>query len=165
MGPLDQRYLSEGVEQAERGDLLSAEESEDSSHTAPRSAVMTTRSPARAVTICYPYCMGLLARESAAVDEFCAWVRARFGDRVRALALFGSRARGDGDESSDVDVLVVVDGLTGAERREIAHQSGDAVTNHDVIVAPFALSASRWDELRARERLIAREIERDEVPL
>ena len=25
--------------------------------------------------------------------------------------------------------------------------------------------ASRWDELRARERLIAREIERDEVPL
>ena len=109
--------------------------------------------------------MGLLAHELAAVDEFCAWVRARFGDRVRTLALFGSRARGDGDESSDVDVLVVVGGLTGAERREIGRRSGDAVTDHDVIVAPFAVSSARWDELRGRERLIAREIERDEVPL
>jgi predicted nucleotidyltransferase len=109
--------------------------------------------------------MGLLPIESAAVSEFCGWVRARFGDRVRALALFGSRARGDGDENSDVDLLVVIEALTGAERREIGNQSGDAVTNHDVIVAPFALSAARWEELRSRERLIAREIERDQVPL
>jgi predicted nucleotidyltransferase len=109
--------------------------------------------------------MHLLAGEAAAVDELCAWVRERFGDRVRELALFGSRARGDGDEDSDVDVLVVVDGLTGAERREIGQQSGDAVTNHDVIVAPFAVSAEHWNELVSRERAIAQEIERDRVPL
>jgi predicted nucleotidyltransferase len=109
--------------------------------------------------------MPLLARESAAVDEFCRWVRSRFGNRVRELALFGSRARGDGDEESDVDILVVVSDLTGAERREIGQQSGDAVTHHDVIVAPFALSVARWDELRARERAIAQDIERDRVPL
>jgi predicted nucleotidyltransferase len=109
--------------------------------------------------------MSLLTHEASAVAELCAWVRDRFGDRVRRLAIFGSRARGDGDEASDVDVLVVVDGLTGAERRDIALQSGDAVTNYDVIVAPFALSTERWEELRARERLIAHEIERDGVPL
>lgn len=109
--------------------------------------------------------MSLLASESAAVSDFCGWVRLRFGDRVRALALFGSRARGDGDESSDVDILVVVEALTGAERREIGNQSGDAVTDYDVIVAPFAMSSERWEHLRARERLIAREIERDQIPL
>jgi hypothetical protein len=40
----------------------------------------------------------LLACESAAVDEFFAWARERFGDHVRALARVGSRARGDRDE-------------------------------------------------------------------
>jgi uncharacterized protein len=109
--------------------------------------------------------MSPLAHEAPAVAEFCAWIRARFGDRLRRIALFGSRARGDGDETSDVDVLVVVDGLTGAERRDIARQSGDAVTLYDVIVAPFAVSTERWEELVARERLIAREIDRDAVPL
>jgi predicted nucleotidyltransferase len=109
--------------------------------------------------------MSVLAHEAPAVADLCAWVRARFGDRVRRIALFGSRARGDGDEASDVDVLVVIDGLTGAERRDIARQSGEAVTAYDVIVAPFAVSSERWEELVARERLIAREIERDGVPL
>ncbi|MBK8096833.1 MAG: nucleotidyltransferase domain-containing protein [Planctomycetes bacterium] len=32
-------------------------------------------------------------------------------------ALFGSRARGQGHKDSDLDVLVVIDDLTSAERR------------------------------------------------
>jgi hypothetical protein len=33
--------------------------------------------------------------ETAALEEFCAWVRGRFRGRTRELALFGSRARGE----------------------------------------------------------------------
>jgi len=107
----------------------------------------------------------LLDPERRALHEFCAAVRDRFGARVRELALFGSRARGEGDEESDVDVLVVVDDLTGAEGRETAHLAGDALTNHDVLLSPFVVSTARMAELRDRERLIAREIARDAVPL
>ena len=81
------------------------------------------------------------------------------------MSLFGSLARGERHDGSDVDVLVVVEGLTSAERREVGAYSGDLMTRHDVLVAPFAVSAERWAELRARERLIALEIERDRVPL
>ena len=107
----------------------------------------------------------LLPHESAALAELAAWVRARFGARVHAISLFGSRARGEGNEESDLDVLVAVDDLTGAEAREIGHQSGDAMTEHDVRLVPLALSTARLVELRARERLIAREIDRDQVAL
>jgi predicted nucleotidyltransferase len=40
--------------------------------------------------------------------------------------LFGSRARGEADEDSDVDVLVTIDDVTPAERREVFGMAYDA---------------------------------------
>jgi predicted nucleotidyltransferase len=84
---------------------------------------------------------------------------------VRDVRLFGSRARGCAHETSDVDLLVVIDDLTGAERREIAQKSGDALTDWSVLLSPFAVSSQQMAELRASERRIAREIDRDGIPL
>jgi len=38
-------------------------------------------------------------------------LRAQLGARLRAIVLFGSRARGDARPDSDIDLLVVADGL------------------------------------------------------
>ena len=103
--------------------------------------------------------------EKSALAEFCALVRTNFGQRVRAVTLFGSRARGESHEDSDVDVLVVVDYLSSAEARELCRSAGDILTRYDVLVSPLALPTTRYQELRARERLIIREIDRDGVPL
>jgi predicted nucleotidyltransferase len=84
---------------------------------------------------------------------------------LRELTLFGSRARGEGDEDSDLDVAIVVDGLTGQEGREMGWLVGDLLTAYDVIVSPFAVSIAYMEDLRSRERLIAAEIARDGVPL
>ena len=84
---------------------------------------------------------------------------------MREAALFGSRARAEGHEHSDVDVMVAVDDLTGLESREIGMQCGDLLTSHSVLVSPFAVSKARWDHLRLRERRIAREIDRDGIVL
>jgi predicted nucleotidyltransferase len=105
------------------------------------------------------------AAERAALSEFTSWVRERFGDRVSELCLFGSRARGEGHEESDLDVLVCVAELTGSERREIGQQSGDALTHWDVLLSPFALSTDHLAQLRASERRIAHELDRDAIPL
>ncbi len=109
--------------------------------------------------------MTLPPMETAALRDLRDWLHAQFGTRVRELKLFGSYARGEAHEESDVDVLVVVDDLTSAEAREIGYQSGDLLTRYDVIVSPFAVSRERMDLLRSRERLIAREIDRDGVSL
>jgi predicted nucleotidyltransferase len=107
----------------------------------------------------------LLAKERAALGDFSDFVRARFGARLSDLRLFGSRARAAGNEESDLDVLVVVDGLTSLEAREIAGAAGDVLTRHEVLLSPFALGRDRYEHLRARERRIIAEIERDGVPL
>jgi predicted nucleotidyltransferase len=109
--------------------------------------------------------LSLLPSERGALDEFCGHVRSVFGARLRELALFGSRARGEGHEDSDLDVLVVVRDLTGAEARDVGRAAGDALTDHDVILAPFVVSTEHMDRLRSRERTIALEIARDAVPL
>ena len=109
--------------------------------------------------------MRLLVSEKTALEELVGWLRERFADRLCELGVFGSRARGEGNEESDLDVLVVVRGMTAAEGREIAQFRGDLLTRHGVLVSPFAISAARMAELRARERRIAREIDRDVVPL
>ncbi len=103
--------------------------------------------------------------ERAALADFVCWVRGRFGGRVRELQLFGSRARGEADAESDVDVLVVIAELTPAERREVARKSGDAMTEQSVLLSPFVMSAEYVAELRARERRVVREIDRDGIPL
>ncbi len=76
-----------------------------------------------------------------ALDELCTGLRARFGGRVERLALFGSRARGEANEDSDVDVLVVIEGLTSGEGREVDALVGDLLTRHDVLLSPLLISS------------------------
>lgn len=109
--------------------------------------------------------MNLTAAENAALNAFCEHVRARFGSRLRELALFGSRARGEGHEFSDLDVLAVVGDLTSAEARDVGHFCGDLLTEHGVLVSPFVVGADHMARLRSRERLIAAEIARDGIAL
>jgi predicted nucleotidyltransferase len=105
------------------------------------------------------------ATERRALADFTGFVRQRFGPRVRDLRLFGSRARGEGHEDSDLDVLTVVDDLNRHERREVWEYTGDILTNHDVIVGGLTMSTADWLDLRARERRIVTEIDRDGVAL
>ena len=100
-----------------------------------------------------------------AVRTFATRVRTTFGERVRDVIVFGSHARGDAKPESDVDVAIVVDDLSGAEGRAIAHVAGDILTELDVLISAFTVSTARMLELAARERLIAREIARDGIHL
>ncbi len=109
--------------------------------------------------------MVLTVGERRAVDAFSAAVRARFGARVREVTLFGSRARGDAHAESDIDLCVVIDGLTWREARDVDGITADVLERHDVVLSPFVLSSERMTLLRARERRIADEIARDGIPV
>lgn|SRR3990170_2479611 len=54
-------------------------------------------------------------------------LRQAYGQRLRGVYLFGSRARGDHEPDSDVDVLIVLDRIEGYGRD--LRLSGDAVSN------------------------------------
>jgi predicted nucleotidyltransferase len=107
-----------------------------------------------------PFIASKLARFRTALEG-------RFGARLRELVLYGSYARGEANEDSDVDVLVVVEGLTLDERVEVirlAHVA-DAADDEAVGLHPLPYSTAQVAELRAREKRLLMDIGREGIRL
>jgi predicted nucleotidyltransferase len=79
------------------------------------------------------------------------------------VRLFGSYARGEATEHSDVDVLVVVEGLTEAERLEVADAATAVMLETGLPLAPLALSLERFNEMRRQERALAHTLDREGI--
>jgi predicted nucleotidyltransferase len=101
----------------------------------------------------------------AALADYAARLRTRFGGRLRLVSLFGSWARGEAHEDSDLDVAVVIEDLTRLEWREAVGLAAFSLIELGEPLSPFVVSGARFDELRARERRIARDILAEGVAL
>lgn len=95
----------------------------------------------------------------SALGGYAARLRAVFGYRLRDVRLFGSFARGEADEESDVDVLVLIDGLAGGELGVALGEVGPVIADTRLPLAPLVMSTERFEELRRGERALAREID------
>lgn len=82
------------------------------------SRARSVRPAARAARAIIPYVRSVPPPPvTAAIQRFRSLLERRFGARLLELVLFGSYATGSAHEDSDVDVLVVIEELTAAERR------------------------------------------------
>jgi predicted nucleotidyltransferase len=107
----------------------------------------------------------LSASETAAIGEFLARVREVLGADLRSAVLLGSRARGEGHERSDLDVALLVSPEGRMQRHALYDLAFDVGLAHGVELAPLVLEERRFQELKDRERLIARDIEVEGIPL
>lgn len=101
-------------------------------------------------------------KDEQVLSEFAAEVRKRFPE-ARVWA-FGSRARGDFTEESDLDVCVVVDHLDDAVDQEISHIACAVGFEHDVIVCPVPFSRQEFETGPCSQSSIVRNILREGVP-
>ena len=102
------------------------------------------------------------------LSEYRRLLEARFGKRLDALSLFGSRARGDAEEESDADVSVVVRGLSEGERTEaidLAFEAWRRMDRQGPLLSPLVWSDAERDARRRAERRIALDIDNEGVPL
>ena len=86
-----------------------------------------------------------------------------FPGRLERVVVFGSVARGEATEDSDVDVLVVVDHLGFSERSRIIDIVCGIGFERELLIRPVVLQRDEWETLGRRERLFAREVERDGI--
>lgn len=103
--------------------------------------------------------------EQGALNEFKTNLEHLLGDRVTTLYLYGSRARSEGNEESDIDILVLVAQRSAAERNTIIDAAHDISLKYEISLSPLVLSESQFDTLVDHERLLAREIMRDRIRL
>jgi uncharacterized protein len=83
---------------------------------------------------------------------------------VERLVLFGSRARGDADSESDLDLLVIVGrALSAAEREFISDCAWEAGLENGVIVMPVVYTQDEWESGPERASLLHRAVAEEGV--
>lgn len=107
----------------------------------------------------------LAPNDQTAVEEYVRLIRSRYPDRILAIVLFGSKARGDSDEESDIDLLILVDAEDVEFRNELWHIASDVSLEHNVVLSPRVFGQERWAETRRIRMPLYRAVKTEGIPL
>ena len=103
--------------------------------------------------------------EQQALAEFVELLQERFKELVHLVFLFGSKARGDYDPTSDIDVLVVVDSNDWRLHKQIRYLAADISLKYDLDLSPRIWSVSHLREMEEMEASLYQNIRRDGISL
>lgn len=81
------------------------------------------------------------------------------------MQLFGSSVRNERWEESDIDVLVLIENVTWADKRAVWDAATLLNIEHDTMLSPLVLSPADLQTLRSRERRLALDIDREGQPI
>jgi len=101
----------------------------------------------------------------AILQELKRSLESLLGHQLINMVLFGSMARGDYHDESDVDVAVIVRGLTRKLKSQILDEVARLELEHHMPVSVLVFSDEEFNHLKKRERRIALDIEREGIPL
>jgi hypothetical protein len=87
------------------------------------------------------------------------------GDSLVKLVLFGSKARGDDESESDMDIAIIVSGLTREIKNEILVKVADIEVKRLTPMSTIVFSEEDFNRLKERERRIALDIEKEGIIL
>lgn len=72
------------------------------------------------------------------IDYLRNRLQSAFGERLKQILLFGSRARGDAEEDSDYDVLVLLESREKTDDAILVDIAVTALTDYEVVFSLFA---------------------------
>ena len=80
------------------------------------------------------------------VHEFHERLAALYGDRLKGVYLFGSHARGEAREDSDIDVAIVLEGPVNRrqESRRVSELTAALSLRENCVLMPFFLSEEEY---------------------
>jgi predicted nucleotidyltransferase len=87
------------------------------------------------------------------------------GDQLVGMVLYGSMARGDYHDASDIDVAIIVRGLTRRLKGQILDEVARLELEHHMPLSILVFSDEEFNHLKKRERRIALDIEREGISL
>ena len=85
---------------------------------------------------------------------------------LHQVILFGSRARGDAEPDSDMDVLVVLnEPRTSNVRKIVSDCAWEAGFDAGIVVVPVVVSRDHWENGPERASLLAKAVKEEGVPI
>jgi predicted nucleotidyltransferase len=107
--------------------------------------------------------MALNPDEKSALNSFKTRLEKTLGERLVELKLFGSKARGDDNPESDLDVLAVVTDEDWHLSDTVYGIATDALLETGVCISPKVISRKRFERLSKKGDYFVRNVERDAV--
>ena len=80
-----------------------------------------------------------------ALESFVNVLKEKYGDRIHKIILFGSTARGEAEEESDIDILIIADGVAQKEVSKIAFQ---ILLKYGEVVSPIVEDKQQFEKYR-----------------
>lgn len=101
---------------------------------------------------------------SDALQELKKRLLQLYGERLKGIYLYGSYARGDFSEGSDVDVLVVLEGIVvpGEEISRMNLTVSQVCLRYDLLISIYPVSAENFEKLKT---IFLEQVRKEAVPL
>ena len=107
--------------------------------------------------------MALNPEEKSALTQFKADLERALSGQLIELKLFGSKARGDDQPDSDIDVLVIVATDDWHIRDTVYDVATDILLQMDVCISPKVISKNRFDRLCKEGSCFIHNVSRDAI--
>ena len=85
--------------------------------------------------------------------------------KIHEIRVFGSRARGDESEDSDLDVLVVTDILNHSIEKTISDCAWEAGFYNDIVIVPVPITINSLRNSPLRESVFIQNVYKDGIAL
>ena len=87
----------------------------------------------------------LTLEEQNAVREFALLLRSKYGQAIKEIILFGSKARGERQQDSDIDILIVLGRLSFEIKKAISDLAAQENIKHNVLISTIRYDAVTWE--------------------
>ncbi len=87
------------------------------------------------------------------------------GDTSFVILLYGSRARGDSNTNSDIDIAIIVKGLSRDLKKQILNIVAELELKYLTPLSTIIFSDEGFNDLKKRERRLALDIEKEGIPV
>ena len=105
----------------------------------------------------------LSKQEELALQDYFSTLQNRLGSRLVDVVLFGSKARGEHDPGSDIDVVVLIDHPDAYDLSEVRGLGFDIWINFQVLLSIRAMSRQTWNKMESIQSLFYRNVVRDGI--
>ena len=107
----------------------------------------------------------LTKEQKAAIFAYLRLLREKYRDKIEQVVLFGSVARGEFDEESDVDIMIVLKNGSRRLRDEISMASFDLILRNNVILSPMVMDRKTYEWHKKYRDPLYNSIKRDGIDL